>query len=69
MTGLVLAAVHMYQAGLRWLVPASCRYVPSCSEYCSEALRRHGLWKGSRLTLRRLARCHPWGGIGYDPVP
>lgn len=46
-----------------------CRYEPSCSHYVSEALRVHGLWKGLRLGAGRIARCHPWGGCGYDPVP
>jgi len=46
-----------------------CRFVPSCSEYAQQALSRHGALKGLWLTLRRLARCHPWGGHGQDPVP
>jgi len=49
--------------------PSPCRYVPSCSEYSIEALQRHGAARGSWLTLRRLLRCHPWGGWGADPVP
>lgn len=50
-------------------MPPACRYMPSCSEYSLEALRLHGPVRGSYLTVRRLARCHPWGGHGYDPVP
>ncbi|RJF89231.1 membrane protein insertion efficiency factor YidD [Oleomonas cavernae] len=50
-------------------MPPACRYLPSCSEYSLEALRVHGPIRGSYLTVRRLARCHPWGGHGYDPVP
>ncbi len=46
-----------------------CRYVPSCSAYALEALRAHGTWRGAWLTARRLARCHPWGSMGLDPVP
>ncbi|HEX7094347.1 MAG TPA: membrane protein insertion efficiency factor YidD [Acidimicrobiales bacterium] len=46
-----------------------CRYVPSCSNYALDALERHGTLRGSWLTLRRLLRCHPWGGHGWDPVP
>lgn len=59
--------------GYRWLVSPvvgpACRYVPTCSEYALEALSEHGALCGSWLTLRRLARCHPWGGCGLDPVP
>jgi len=51
-----------------WLPPA-CRYQPTCSEYALEALRHHGPFKGTLLAARRVARCHPWGGQGYDPVP
>ena len=51
-----------------WLGP-NCRFDPTCSEYAIEALETHGAWRGSLLTLRRLSRCHPWGGSGYDPVP
>ena len=49
--------------------PSPCRFDPSCSTYALEALERHGAARGSWLTIRRLARCHPWGGMGWDPVP
>ena len=49
--------------------PSPCRYTPSCSTYALEALQAHGAIRGSWLATRRLARCHPWGGHGYDPVP
>jgi putative membrane protein insertion efficiency factor len=59
--------------GYRWLVrpllPPACRFHPSCSEYAEEALARHGAWRGSWLTARRLCRCGPWHPGGYDPVP
>jgi putative membrane protein insertion efficiency factor len=51
------------------LLPMACRFEPSCSRYAMEALARHGALKGSLLAIRRLGRCHPWGGSGYDPVP
>ena len=51
-----------------WLGPR-CRYTPTCSQYGIEALRKHGLFKGLWLTIRRVSKCHPWGGTGYDPVP
>ena len=61
--------VRSYQWLISPLLPPSCRYLPSCSDYAIEALTEHGALRGSRLTLRRLSRCHPWGGSGYDPVP
>lgn len=51
------------------LVGPRCRFQPTCSAFALEALQRHGPWRGTRIALRRLARCHPWGGSGYDPVP
>ncbi|MBK8176169.1 MAG: membrane protein insertion efficiency factor YidD [Rhodospirillales bacterium] len=63
--GLVLA----YKFLLSPVLPASCRYWPTCSSYALDALRRFGLWRGGWLAIRRIARCHPWGGSGYDPVP
>ena len=52
-----------------WIVPVQCRFHPSCSHYFAEAVERHGAWKGAWLGIRRLLRCQPFGGSGYDPVP
>jgi uncharacterized protein len=63
------ALIRSYQLILSPLLPPSCRYLPSCSDYAVEAIGRHGALVGVGLAARRLARCHPWGGSGYDPVP
>jgi uncharacterized protein len=69
-TILVLQALlRAYQLVLSPLLPPSCRYLPSCSDYAIEAIGRHGVMFGVGLAARRLARCHPWGRSGYDPVP
>ena len=60
--------VRFYQLGISPLKPPSCRFTPTCSQYAIEALRKYGPIKGLYLTIRRLLRCHPWGGSGYDPV-
>ena len=65
----VLWCIRAYQAGLSPLLPTSCRYLPSCSHYSHEAVNRYGVIKGAWLGAKRLARCHPLGGKGYDPVP
>jgi putative membrane protein insertion efficiency factor len=68
--GLVLrAALRAYQLLVSPLLPPACRFLPSCSDYAIEAIERHGALRGGALALWRLARCHPWGGSGYDPVP
>ena len=69
MKQLVLAAVRLYQRTLAWIVPAQCRFEPTCSHYFAEAVERHGTLHGAWLGLRRLLRCHPFGRSGYDPVP
>ncbi len=65
---LILALIRIYQ-GLRSGRPSPCRYLPTCSAYAAEAVERHGLARGGLLALRRVSRCHPWGGHGLDPVP
>src|SRR5271167_4783525 len=61
--------IRCYQLSISPLLLSSCRYLPSCSDYAAEAIGRHGALVGLGLALRRLARCHPWGGSGYDTVP
>lgn len=63
------ALVALYRYGISPLLPPSCRYQPTCSAYAMEAIDRHGPLKGGLLAIRRLLRCHPWGGNGFDPVP
>ena len=60
---------RLWQGSVSLVLPPSCRFSPSCSHYGIEALRRHGLLAGLWLTAARIARCHPWGGSGHDPVP
>lgn len=61
--------IKIYQLLISPLFPSSCRYTPSCSHYTLEALKKYGLIKGGWLGIKRITRCHPWGGSGYDPVP
>ena len=63
------ALFKVYYWVLSPLLGNRCRYVPSCSEYAQQALQKHGVVKGLWLTAKRLSRCHPWGGHGFDPVP
>lgn len=65
----LLMLVKFYRACISPLLPSSCRFTPTCSAYALEAITKYGPIKGSWLTIRRLLRCHPWGGSGYDPVP
>lgn len=61
--------IRIYQFLLSPLMPASCRFNPTCSQYSLEALSKHGLYKGTLLAVKRISKCHPWGGEGHDPVP
>lgn len=66
---LFLGLIKFYQKCISPLTPASCRYTPTCSQYALEAVRKYGALKGGWLALKRILRCNPWGGSGYDPVP
>jgi uncharacterized protein len=66
---MLIAAIKVYQVTLSPWLGKQCRYVPTCSAYAEEALRRFGVRRGVSLAVRRIGRCHPWGGSGYDPVP
>ena len=61
--------IKIYQLLISPLFPSSCRYSPTCSYYTLEALKKYGILKGSWLGIKRISRCHTWGGSGYDPVP
>jgi len=61
--------IRLYQLTISPLLPASCRYTPTCSQYSIEAIKKYGPIKGSYLAIRRILRCNPWGGHGHDPVP
>ncbi|MEM8815407.1 MAG: membrane protein insertion efficiency factor YidD [Pseudomonadota bacterium] len=65
----LIAVVKFYRLAISPWLGRRCRYEPTCSSYAIEALEVHGLLRGTRLTARRLSRCHPWGGSGWDPVP
>lgn len=65
----LLVLVGLYRLLISPWLGVNCRFEPSCSAYALEALRSHGAFRGSWLAVRRIARCHPWGGSGYDPVP
>ena len=68
-TRLLRGLVHGYRLVISPLLRPSCRFGPSCSEYALEALAKHGAIRGTWLAARRIGRCHPWGGSGFDPVP
>ncbi|HEX6296401.1 MAG TPA: membrane protein insertion efficiency factor YidD [Burkholderiales bacterium] len=70
---MISAALRLVVRGYRWgispVLPRTCRFHPSCSEYAEEALERHGAWRGGLLAARRVCRCGPWHPGGFDPVP
>lgn len=66
---LLLLPIYFYKRCISPILPPMCRFTPSCSTYAVEALKKHGPLKGLYLAVRRILRCHPWGGCGHDPVP
>ncbi|MDO5793037.1 MAG: membrane protein insertion efficiency factor YidD [Turicibacter sp.] len=69
MKQLMIKLIRFYQKYISPLSNPSCRYIPTCSHYAIEAIETHGALKGGYLAAKRLLRCNPWGGMGYDPVP
>jgi len=68
-SGIFILLVKFYQMSISPLLPNSCRYTPTCSQYTIQALKEHGVFIGLALGIYRIARCNPWGGHGFDPVP
>jgi putative membrane protein insertion efficiency factor len=66
---LFMGVIRFYQLTISPILPASCRYTPTCSQYSLEAIKKYGPFKGGYLAFRRILRCNPWGGHGHDPVP
>jgi len=64
-----IIVIKIYQILISPFIPSSCRFAPTCSQYSLEALRKYGLFKGGWLGIKRISKCHPWGGSGHDPVP
>ena len=61
--------IRLYQLCISPMLPKACRFEPTCSQYAAEAIMKLGIFRGTWLAVRRILRCHPWGGSGYDPVP
>jgi putative membrane protein insertion efficiency factor len=68
-SGALILPIKVYQKVISPVLPNSCRYTPTCSHYAIESIKLHGPLKGAWLATKRIARCHPWGGQGHDPVP
>ena len=66
---LLILPIRFYQHSISPMFPPACRYTPTCSQYAVEAITVHGPFRGLLLAVRRILRCNPWGGSGYDPVP
>ena len=69
LTKLLVGPILFYRKCITPFTPPSCRFTPTCSEYARQAILKHGPFKGMLLAVRRILRCNPWGGSGYDPVP
>ncbi len=69
LAALIRIPIYIYRWVLSPIIGPACRFAPSCSEYALDALAKHGAVRGSVLAAKRIGRCHPWGGSGYDPVP
>ncbi len=69
LTWLLLKCIRFYQLFISPILGSNCRFMPTCSAYAAQSLKTYGFLKGSYLSFKRVIRCHPWGGSGYDPVP
>lgn len=69
LTWMFIFLIRIYKGVISPMLPARCRYTPTCSEYGLQAIQKHGPFKGGWLTIKRIGSCHPWGGHGHDPVP
>lgn len=69
MKRILIWLILFYKRRISPLTPPACRYTPTCSQYALEAIQKYGAIKGTWLAIKRICRCHPWGGSGYDPVP
>lgn len=66
---ILVIPIYFYRGVISPMKPAVCRFTPTCSQYAIEAIKKHGPFKGLWLAIKRISKCHPWGGSGYDPVP
>jgi uncharacterized protein len=69
MKTVMLLLIRVYQLTLSSILGRHCRFLPTCSDYARQAIEIHGAWEGGILATKRICRCHPWGGEGFDPVP
>lgn len=69
LSSLLIIPIVIYRRFISPMLPPVCRYTPTCSQYAIEAIQKYGPFKGMWLAVKRILRCHPWGGSGYDPVP